>query len=339
MTLQPTWPWWLIALLFLPPLTGLIVLAIRQWKQPKKRWIWLRRAMLIALLLVTVLRPATPGASRATGNALLDVYFLVDTTVSATAEDYNGNRPRLEGMSHDVKQIAKELVGARFSIISFDDQAVQHLPLTHDTTTLASAVDTLSTQEPFYAEGSSIDAGLDTLKKELERIADKAPHRGRVIFYMGDGEQTVDREPRSFRDLKPLVKGGAVLGYGTAAGGKMADEDKRRWGDDKHAYIKDRSTQTYPQPDAISKLSESNLRAIADQAGLAYVHRTEPGDAKAVTSAIDVGEIIKRSDETTAYEDWYWVATPIIVALLSVELWQLWAVAHSLKTARKGGVS
>ncbi|MDO4780774.1 MAG: vWA domain-containing protein [Candidatus Saccharibacteria bacterium] len=339
MIIQPTWSWWLIMLLFLPPLAGLTILTIRRWKQPRQRWIWLRRTVLIVMLLIIALRPATPGASRAAGNALLDVYFLVDTTVSATAEDYNGNQPRIEGMRHDIKQIAKELVGARFSVISFDDQAVQHLPLTHDTTTLASAADTLSTQEPFYAAGSSIDTGIDTLKKELGRIAAAAPHRGRIVFYMGDGEQTIDKEPRSFRDLKPLIKGGAVMGYGTASGGKMPDENNRQWGDDKHAYIKDRSVQTYPQPDAISKLDESNLRSIADQAGLVYVHRERPDDVKAITSAIDVGEIIKSSDETTAYEDWYWVTTPVVIALLSVELWQLWNVARSLKTARRGGAS
>lgn len=337
MIIQPTLPWWLIVVLFLPPLAGAITLLIHSWRQSRQRWGWLRRVVLILVLLVMVLRPATPGGSRSAGNALLDVYFVVDTTVSATAEDYDNNRPRIEGMRHDVKQIAKQLAGARFSIIGFDDQAIQHLPLTHDTTTLAGAIDTLPTQEPLYAGGSSIDAGLEKLTNELRRVANKTPNRGRVVFYMGDGEQTTDKSPQSFSELKPLIKGGAVLGYGTTSGGKMADEARRRWDHNKQAYLEDRSVKSLPYPDAISKLDETNLRAIANQAGISYIHRTKPDDAKTITGTIDIGEIIKSSDETTAYDDWYWILAPVAVALLSIELWQLWGVARSLKIARKGG--
>ncbi|MDO4773775.1 MAG: vWA domain-containing protein [Candidatus Saccharibacteria bacterium] len=337
MIIQPALPWWLLLLAFLPPLIGAVILLIRHWRRPRQRWSWLRRAALVLVLLVMILRPATPGGSRATGNALLDVYFMIDTTPSVIAEDYNGNQPRIEGIRHDVKQIAKELTGARFSIIGFDNQVVQHLPLTHDTTTLAGAIDTLSAQEPLYAAGSSIDAGLDRLTKELRRIADRSPNRGRVVFYMGDGEQTTDESPKSFHALKPLIKGGAVLGYGTTSGGKMADEVRRRWDNNKQAYLKDRSGKALSPPDAVSKLDEDNLRTIANQAGLRYIHRTKPDDTKEITATIDIGEIIKSSDETSTYEDWYWIIAPVAIVLLSAELWQLWNTARALKTARKGG--
>lgn len=341
MILQLVTSWWIIAIIFTPLCLGASVLIWKNRRTPSQRRAWIRRLVLVLLLLVVALRPVTPGGSRAAGNGLLDVYFVIDTTVSATAEDYNGNRPRIEGMRHDVKQIAKDLVGARFSIITFDNHALQALPLTHDTTTLASAVDTISIQDEFYAVGSSIDTGLDTLHKELERIAKKAPNRGRVVFYMGDGEQTADTQPKSFSSIKQLIKGGAVMGYGTESGGKMADEVRRQFSPDKNAYIKDHSIKDYstPTPDAVSKIDQKNLQAIASQAGLKYFHRTAPNDTKEITNGIDIGEIIQQSSETDAYNDWYWVVVPGIVLLLYIELLQLRRIAKSLKVARKGATT
>lgn len=50
-----------------------------------------------------------PGKTYATGNSLLDVYFLFDQSYSAKALDYDGGKERLEGMRHDVKAIASSL--------------------------------------------------------------------------------------------------------------------------------------------------------------------------------------------------------------------------------------
>lgn len=335
MIFQPILPWWGITLMLLP---AILFIGLGIWSQRRQSGVWfrwIRRSLLVLLILAMAVRPSLPGGSGAAGNALLDVYFLVDTTVSSSAEDYNGNRPRIEGMRHDVKAIAEKLAGARFSIISFDNKVFQVLPLTHDVTTLATGIDTLPVQQPSYADGSSVDAPLEIVTSELQRLEKADPSRGRVVFYLGDGEQTSDQKPASFADIKPLVKGGAVLGYGTAAGGKMADEIGRKYGN--RPYLKDQSARTYPTPDAVSKIDEEMLRTIANQAGIQYIHRTQPTSVQEITDTIDIGAVIKASHDASALEDWYWVLTPAALLLLAIDTWAVLRAGRALKVAKKGG--
>jgi Ca-activated chloride channel family protein len=226
----------------------------------------------------------------------------------------DGGKQRIEGVQDDVKQIAKELAGARFSLITFNNTTSVELPLTNDTTALSSAVDTTAIQMIMYGTGSSIDAPVQRTQTELERIAKKTPGRGRVVFYFGDGEQTASGAPGSFAALQPLIGGGAVLGYGTESGGRMYDVLY----DGTRQVIKDYSTNTYPVPEALSKIDENNLRTVASQMGVAYYHRTAPGDITSMTKGIDIGGIINNSREVEVYNDTYWLFAGVLVGLAAV---------------------
>ena len=46
----------------------------------------------------------------------LDVLFVVDTTISMWAEDYNGKNPRMEGVQADAEYIIDELSGSNFGL-------------------------------------------------------------------------------------------------------------------------------------------------------------------------------------------------------------------------------
>lgn len=338
MILQPVLSWWILALSFLP----LVVCGgwglWQQRRRPHQRRRWLRRLLMVLLLVIISLRPAIPATSRAAGSALLDVYFLIDTTLSISAEDYQDNKPRLEGVRQDVAAIAAQLAGARYSVISFDNQARQLLPLTHDTTTLTTTVQTIAIQEPLYATGSSIDSGLELLKQELERSKAAAPERGRIVFYMGDGEQTADRAPAAFTPIKPLIKGGAVLGYGSTNGGKMPDRSTSLIGSKNQPYILDYGSSDWPTPAALSRIDETALRTIANDAGLNYLHRTQPTDGRDIIADIQVNRIIAASRDTETYHDLYWILTPALLLLLSLEARLLWRHAGR-SPARTGGAS
>ena len=335
MTLQLTLPWWGLVLLFAPLVGFTIWRIVAVWRQHPERWTWIRRLVIVLLVICISLRPALPGASRAAGNALLDVYFVIDRTTSVIAEDYNGSQQRIEGMRQDVKDIVKELVGARFSVVTFANQTTTQLPLTSDTSALATTVDTIIPQEIYYGVGSSISQPVEFLEKELERIKKINPDRGRIIFYLGDGEQTVSEAPSSFAPLKPLVNGGAVLGYGTTSGGKMQEE---RYDDDpKITYLKDRSSKTYPLPEALSKLDEKNLNAIASQIGVQYTQRTKPGEIQQNTKDIDIGKIVKDSRDSDSYDDLYWAFAIPLAILLSYEAWRQTQATKALRKARKSG--
>ena len=80
---------------------------------------------------------------------------------------------------------------------------------------------------------------------------------------ISDGENTDGSEMISFRDLRAEVDDGAVLGYGTAAGGRMFYPGR--------GYLQD----TVRKTDALSKMDEGNLKALAKDLGLNYVQRTE----------------------------------------------------------------
>lgn len=329
MILQPLFPWWALMIVFIPIIGFCGWLIVVNGRQRK---IWIRRLVTILLILLVFLRPSLPGAPKNTGTALLDVFFVVDATYSAKALDYNGNQERIDGIKQDIKAITEKLVGARFSVIVFDNSAYIALPLTSDTSTVASAADLITVQHNYNSLGSSIDMPLETTEKELARTAKATPERGRVLFYMGDGEQTADSEPKSFASLKEYVKGGAVLGYGTTAGGKMRSF---YWGTNLQygakEFISDTSVGTVPYPDALSKIDESNLRNIAEEVGIEYVHRTQPGNIDQVTQAIDVGDIIRQSKDVTSYDDISWMATPLILLLVSFDVARVYTTARELK--------
>ncbi len=93
------------------------------------------------------------GGQAQTATADLDVYFVVDTSTSMAAEDYNGTGTRLSGVKQDVMAIAKELAGAKFSLLTFDNKATVRMPLTRDATALQTAMTTLQPPKQQIRQG------------------------------------------------------------------------------------------------------------------------------------------------------------------------------------------
>lgn len=287
----------------------------------------LRRSAMVALLVVAALRPGVPGGDVTVDATDLDVYFLVDTTSSVMAEDYTGARPRLEGVRADVREIAAQLPGARYSLLTFDHDAVTRLPLTSDGAALASAADTIRAETSTFSRGSSITVAGPALARTLQRGHEAHPERARVVFYLGDGEQTTPGDPAPFAVDRALVNGGAVLGYGTAAGGQMKQTGTRQ-----DAFITDPSTG---QP-ARSVIDEPRLRTIGEQLGLAYLHRTSDNGAGSVVDAIRLKELssLTSSDQSRSVgsrTEWYWPFLLALAALAAFELGAAIAAAAALR--------
>ncbi|MDR2252328.1 MAG: VWA domain-containing protein [Bifidobacteriaceae bacterium] len=213
------------------PLWGAVTLAVGVaglliWGGWRGRPRWaapLRRGALVVLATLAVVNPHIGTEEFKQTAVEADVVILVDTSPSVAAEDWDGDKPRLEGVKADIAAIAERHAGARFSIIAFDAEAHVTLPLTSDAGAVASAADTLAPISTVYASGSSIDAGLDALLETLEHSAEAHPERARLVYYLGDGEQTSSRRVKSFEEAAALVDGGAVFGYGTEAGGPMRE--------------------------------------------------------------------------------------------------------------------
>jgi Ca-activated chloride channel family protein len=276
---------------------------------------WLARLALVALVLLMSIRPAIAGAEPgSTAEGGLEVYFVVDTTSSMAAEDFE-SAPRLDGVKADIGGIARSLPGAEFALVTFDSSAVQRMPLSGDVTALRSAVTAITQEVTAYSSGSSIDAPLELVTRILTEAGEDNPERPRLLYYFGDGEQTVSTEPASFDPVASLIDGGAVLGYGTDDGGRMLSFDGYNDGAGAPTYIQDYSGN--PPADAVSRIDETRLGTIAQQLGVDYVHRNygDPVDQLVAGISVDAPSI-DSEPAGAAVELYWWLAIPIALLLI-----------------------
>lgn len=280
----------------------------RRWG-PALRW-----ALMGALLLIAAVDPAVAGGRATVRRSAANVLFVVDTTGSMAAEDYEGGRRRLDGVRHDLLALADEFPGAHFALVTFNSKTRVIVPWTSDRGALDSAVRLLRQEWTFYAQGTRLDEPLPTIRQLLPRAGPTGGYD--VLFLLSDGEQTERPAPRSFAGLEPLVAGGAVLGYGTADGARMRTYLGRD--EDTEQYIHDYATGR----DAISQLDADNLADLASEIGVPYVHRTAPGSVEEIADAAsaDAGTVYAGERETA--RRLYWIPA---LGLVAVALWQ-WAV-------------
>jgi hypothetical protein len=258
------------------------------------------------------------------------------------AEDYGKSSPRLEGVRKDIKDIAGQLPGARFSVITFDTTAHVRMPLSTDTLALETITDVLEPQVTAYAKGSSITAARQVLAERLAAARDSQPGRPRLVYYLGDGEQTSGKEPEAMNLDGGLVGGGAVLGYGTPGGGRMKENTGLEntalentaqehdggpgaggtgaggtGGTGGGTYLQD--TRAGSSGDALSVIDEGRLRTIAGQLGVPYIHRAAGDPVADIMQQARPGKVEREDDggSLAAGTKLYWVfaAGAFLVAL------------------------
>jgi Ca-activated chloride channel family protein len=339
MTLHPVLPGWIML-----PLCAAVVLLIG-WVAIRARRRgplggsasgrgWLFRGVLALLVLGAALRPGIPGGNADAATADVNVFFVVDTTSSIAAEDYGDSQPRLEGVRSDIRAIAEGLAGARFSLITFDTNAAVRMPLTTDTSALDTLVAVLEPQVAAYSKGSSVTVAAKLLDERLQAARDSTPERPRIVFYLGDGEQTSGKAPAPMRLDKGLVSGGAVLGYGTAGGGRMK-ENTGPGPDDDAGYIPDRSGGT--GQDALSVIDEGQLRQIAGDLGIPYVHRSAGDPAASMLQEANPGTL-QRGEGDGSLEgrtELYWILAAGAFALALRETVLVLRQLRELRPARE----
>lgn len=291
--------------------------------------IWSLRLLMLLACFVMLLRPGIPGGATHTLATDTDIVIAVDTTASIAAEDWDGDAQRLDGVRADVQAIVDEYPGARFALLTFDASAELRLPLTTDTTALISSLEILQPEVTSRSQGSSISIANQMLEETLANAAESAPDRSRMVFYLGDGEQTVSSDPESFSASAEYVDGGGVFGYGTAEGGPM-QVTSGGFGSDGE-YIE------YQGEQAMSVIDDANLQAIADELGVGFQLR----------SADTTAELPEAPTTTTNYTDagsvgnvieLYWIFALIMVVLLGVELARATMLIAQLRgMATRGG--
>lgn len=273
----------------------------------------LRRAALLALVAAMATQPVIGGSgaghdSNRAGNGL-DVVFLIDRTTSMAAEDFSGGKPRLAGVRQDVTSIVEDMPGASFSVVAVDNSGRVEVPFTTDGSAIIATVDAMAWREARHGDGSDLARGVEVAKSQLELSRREDPSRRRYLVYLGDGEQTTGGAPHGFEDLRALVTGGLVLGYGTPDGGRM----RVRPGATDYVQFEGK--------DAISSADPGNLAAIAEQIGGDYLHRDGTGRVPAPERRDP--DIAHGQQEGTSLA---WLLALAAVPLVAWELWR-WAVA------------
>ncbi len=258
MTLTPLW--FLLA-------TVVAILALHVWasrRTLRTAAFWLRAAVLV-LLGAVALQPALEGSEDPPTPTATDVVLLIDRTTSMGASDYDGGRPRMDGVAADVAGLVAAMPSARYAVVVMDNDARVEVPWTTDTTAVVTFAQTMGWREETFGIGSDISVGKPLAEELLNSSAQSRPQARRYLVYLGDGEQTMEAVPASFDTLAPLLTDAQVWGYGTEQGGQMTlrpdtDEPVERNG--------------VPQ---LSMIDEAALQQIADDLNGTYIHRTGPG--------------------------------------------------------------
>lgn len=297
---------------------GLVFIIWMMKTQLSERYRWGYRALYVLLIGGLLLRPGVPEYQNVeVYTNQYDVYFVVDSTMSMIAEDWEPgtNKTRLDGVKEDIQNLLQEYSGAKFSLIKFDSESASlTTPLTKDATSVMTAVRNLSPELTRSAKGSEPTIGAGTVKDVISRNAEDNPDRARIVFYFGDGETTkTTTSANSYAEVGALVNGGAVYGYGTPEGGKMKIQNGYFITANEGKYIQDPTTGK----DGLSIIDESKLNQIATELKVPYMHRS----ADTPIEYVDLESKIAVDTDTSMniVNDYSWVLALSLILLISVD--------------------
>ncbi|GGO87497.1 hypothetical protein GCM10011584_12270 [Nocardioides phosphati] len=274
---------------------------------------WNIRIAMAVLAVLIAFRPGVGGAGheqKPVGDKL-EVLFVVDETLSMSALDYAGVRSRLEGVRQDLTDITRALPDAHIGLIGFGHDAKVDLAFTDSRAAVQRAVQRV-TREPMMAgTGTVMDRPLDLTRTVLADAKKQHPDRRFVVVFLSDGENTrKGAHQRSFAPLAKYIDDGAVLGYGTSAGGRMPTGGEPPW-----TFVRDQSTGSI----ALSHVDEGNLRKIAKQLGVDYAYRNGTGSLTPWAAALAQHGSSSSRDGNEDVE-LYWVLALLLAGLALVEL-------------------
>lgn len=227
-----------------------------------------------------------------------NVLFVVDDTISMLADDCGKvegkkyGKERLTKVYEDCEIIIDELEGAKFSVISFNNNANILSPYNNNAEHTKNLIKSIYPLQEIYAQGSSLNKPLDAITASLKTANGKT-----AIFFLSDGENTSEEALATYSSLRNAFDDGAVIGYGTKKGGNM--RVKSVYSDDIQEIV---DYDVYPFELAVSKIDENNLKQIADDLGIDYINMDDSDKLKHVVNRIQ-GKLDLKIEEKEEIED------------------------------------
>ena len=236
------------------------------------------------------------------------------------ARDYDGDTERLTAVKNDCGKIIDKMDGAKFAVISFNNNANLVAPYTDNSDYAKSVIESLYPLESLYAKGSSMNICKDVMTDTLKRAHEKGDGNV-IVFFISDGEITSsDSRLESFDEASKYADGGAVLGYGTEKGGRMY---VKSYYSDQEEVIQD--TSSYPYKDAVSRIDEKNLKQIAGDIGVKYINMND-GQSQledVVNGAVKNSGGDSASRQVSGYVDIYYIFVAAFAGLMIYEFWSV----------------
>lgn len=340
MFLRPILPVFGIVLVLLVGL-GLVALGLRR-RTRSARLDAARRALLVVVLALMCAGPSIPGEATEVRTAA-QAWIVVDRTGSMAAEDYEGGAPRIDGVKKDIAAILDEMPGARATILVWDSDLRTVLPLTTDRGAVDSFLETFAQELSASSAGSSPNRPAAGLAEALAASKEADPQEVRALFVLTDGETSNEGawspyeidDPSAWNRVGTLVDGGAIIGYGTAEGGRMR---VRRLNDVQSGAPEEYIPDGYgpDAPDAISRIDEDALRGIASRTGLEYVHSPADSRIRSVAASIDdsAERVVEAREAVAAARYVLWPFALVLGALLAWESAVLAGRARALRRSR-----
>jgi hypothetical protein len=306
MTLHPVLPPLLLAAAAV--LVAGQFIALRRWRRSGRNrmmlWRWFIVTSAAALLVLAATRVVLTGddesATRSAGDTDPNIFLVVDRSPDMAVQDID-DRSRMDVAREDLQALIDRYPRARFAVIGFASAPTLQWPLSADTWSLRPMLDTTTpyAYRPDAVPQTNAGAASTVLRYQLISAVQQYPRAATLVFYLGAGARESELPAREFVPPADSVDGGAVLGYGTAAGGPIPDTEIAR-----------------------SPIDDAALRTVAGQLGVPYIARADDGplpteqlpDAKGTTDATAVAS-------TGGQTETYWLPALGAAVLVLIELY------------------
>ena len=258
----------------------------------------------IILLIFAIANPQIGSKIEEVKQVGIDVFILLDVSLSMTAEDIKPNR--LEKAKHEISKLIQRLKGDRIGLIIFSGNAYIQFPLTTDYSAanlFLSAVTVNSVPQPGTAIGPAIKLALNSFKKDEDTqkaiviITDGEDHEGDLISI---SEQSNNLGVKIY-----------AIGLGSPQGAPIPVYNNSG---SQIGYKKDRSGNV-----VLTKLNESVLQEITNKGNGKYFRGSNTDDELELIynelASLEGTEF--GATKITEYEDrYYYFLFPAIIILL-----------------------
>ena len=318
---------YLYALYLVPIIIGLIWYSIRYQNQLLRKFaniklhkilfplrsgikVFLKNGLIVLSLILLIFAMANPQIGSKIEEVKqvgIDVYILLDVSLSMKAEDIKPSR--LEKAKHEISKLIQKLSGDRIGLIVFSGKAFIQFPLTTDYSAanlFLSAVSVKSVPQPGTAIGPAVKLALNSFRKDEETQ--------RAVVIITDGEDHEGKLDAVIEEANNLGVKLYAIGLGSPQGVPIPiyNSAGRQTG-----YKKDRNGNV-----VLTKLDESTLQEITSKGNGQYYRGSNTDDELEMIyndlASLEGSEF--GATKITEYEDRYYYFLIPAILILFIEI-------------------